>query len=175
VIIEAPPTTDSPDAQTLASGAELAVLVVEAGPTNAREVVDACAQLESMGTPVLGAVIGRYGRDSDPDRRTGEPAVVAATEEPGTDTTDATDEATPAAEVPESAPAVDGAVDGAPISGPVNGDATRRTSAAEVPLPAISTPVTPAPTGPPSNGNGVAPAGTPPHMVPPGFRGPAPR
>lgn len=67
VVIEAPPTTDSPDAQTLANVAELAVLVVESGPTRAREVVDACAQLESMGTPVLGAVIARFGRDSDVD------------------------------------------------------------------------------------------------------------
>ena len=69
VVIEAPPTTDSPDAQTLANVAELAVLVVESGPTRAREVVDACAQLESMGTPVLGAVIARFGRDSDVDLR----------------------------------------------------------------------------------------------------------
>jgi Mrp family chromosome partitioning ATPase len=69
VVLEAPPTTDSPDAQTLANVAELAVLVVESGPTRAREVVDACAQLESMGTPVLGAVIARFGRDSDVDLR----------------------------------------------------------------------------------------------------------
>jgi Mrp family chromosome partitioning ATPase len=69
VVLEAPPTTDSPDAQTLANVAELAVLVVESGPTRAREVLDACAQLESMGTPVLGAVIARYGKDSDADLR----------------------------------------------------------------------------------------------------------
>ena len=69
VVIEAPPTTDSPDAQTLANVAELAVLVVESGPTRAREVLDACAQLESMGTPVLGAVFARFGRDSDADLR----------------------------------------------------------------------------------------------------------
>lgn len=69
VVIEAPPTTDSPDAQTLANVAELAVLVVESGPTRAREVLDACAQLESMGTPVLGAVFARFGRDSDTDLR----------------------------------------------------------------------------------------------------------
>jgi Mrp family chromosome partitioning ATPase/capsular polysaccharide biosynthesis protein len=64
VVIEAPPTTDSPDAQTLANVAEIAVLVVEAGETSAREVLDACAQLESMHTAVLGAVIARYG-DAD--------------------------------------------------------------------------------------------------------------
>ena len=35
VVIEAPPTTESADAQTLATTAELAVLVVETGPTPA--------------------------------------------------------------------------------------------------------------------------------------------
>jgi Mrp family chromosome partitioning ATPase/capsular polysaccharide biosynthesis protein len=69
VVIEAPPTTDSPDAQTLANVAEIAVLVVESGETTAREVLDACAQLESMHTAVLGAVIARYGRDTDPEPR----------------------------------------------------------------------------------------------------------
>jgi Mrp family chromosome partitioning ATPase len=83
VVLEAPPTTDSPDAQTLANVAELAVLVVESGPTRAREVLDACAQLESMGTPVLGAVIARYGRDSDADLR-------VADVEPDDDTADET-------------------------------------------------------------------------------------
>jgi capsular polysaccharide biosynthesis protein/Mrp family chromosome partitioning ATPase len=204
VIIEAPPTTDSPDAQTLASGAELAVLVVEAGPTNAREVVDACAQLESMGTPVLGAVIGRYGRDSDPDRRTGEPAVGATTDERGTDVADdtatTTEEETPAAPDPSADAEKDA----------VSGEATWRTSPADVPLPAAQTPssapLTPvppanglptgerapgaatpsggtAPTGATStngatiasNGNGGAPAGAPSHLVPPGSRGPVPR
>ncbi|MGZ4508591.1 MAG: hypothetical protein ACXVX0_15205, partial [Blastococcus sp.] len=62
---------------TLASGAELAVLVVETGATNARDVVDACAQMESMGTPVLGAVMARYGRDSQRERSKGEAAVSA--------------------------------------------------------------------------------------------------
>src|SRR3954453_6147033 len=69
LVIEAPPTTESVEAQTLANVAALAVLVVEAGPTTAREVLDASAQLEAVGTPVLGAVIARYARDSDTDRR----------------------------------------------------------------------------------------------------------
>jgi Mrp family chromosome partitioning ATPase/capsular polysaccharide biosynthesis protein len=63
VVIEAPSTTDSPDAQTLANVAGLAVLVVETDSTSGREVLDACAQLESMRTAVLGAVLARYGRD----------------------------------------------------------------------------------------------------------------
>jgi Mrp family chromosome partitioning ATPase len=65
VVIEAPATSHSPDAQTLANVAELAVLVVEVGHTGARETLDACAQFESMGTPVLGAVIARYGKDGE--------------------------------------------------------------------------------------------------------------
>jgi Mrp family chromosome partitioning ATPase/capsular polysaccharide biosynthesis protein len=69
VVIEAPPTTDSPDAQTLANVAELAVLVVDGGHTAAREVLDACAQMESVGTAVLGAVMARYGKDSERDER----------------------------------------------------------------------------------------------------------
>ena len=52
--------------------------MVEAGQTAAREVLDACAQFESMGTPVLGAVIARYGSDSDADLR---PAAVEAEDE----------------------------------------------------------------------------------------------
>jgi Mrp family chromosome partitioning ATPase/capsular polysaccharide biosynthesis protein len=67
VVIEAPATADSPDAQTLANVAELAVIVVELGQTGAGEVLDACAQFESMGTPVLGAVVARYGKDAKPD------------------------------------------------------------------------------------------------------------
>lgn len=67
IVIEAPATADSPDAQTLANMAELAVLVVEVNQTGAREVLDACAQFESMGTQVLGAVVAHYGRDAKAD------------------------------------------------------------------------------------------------------------
>jgi Mrp family chromosome partitioning ATPase len=63
VVIEAPSTTDSPDAQTLANVADVAVLVVETDSTSGREVLDACAQLESMRTPVLGGMLARYGRE----------------------------------------------------------------------------------------------------------------
>ena len=64
VVIEAPATTESADAQTLADVSEAAVLVVEEGHTTGREVLDACAQLESMGTPVLGVVVARYERST---------------------------------------------------------------------------------------------------------------
>jgi Mrp family chromosome partitioning ATPase len=65
VVIEAPATSDSADAQTLANVAAIAVLVVELDHAGATEVLDACAQFESMGTPVLGAVVARYGKGGD--------------------------------------------------------------------------------------------------------------
>ncbi len=100
VVLEAPPTTDSPDAQTLANVAEIAVLVVEAGQTSSREVIDAVAQLESMHAAVLGAVIARYGRDSDLDGRLKRTAAEddEASHDPGDEATP-TDEATQADEV----------------------------------------------------------------------------
>lgn len=63
VVIEAPATANSTDAQTLAQVSDLAVLVVEAHQTRARDVSDAVAQFRSMHTPVLGAVFARYRRD----------------------------------------------------------------------------------------------------------------
>jgi uncharacterized protein involved in exopolysaccharide biosynthesis/MinD-like ATPase involved in chromosome partitioning or flagellar assembly len=115
VVIEAPSTTDSADAQTLANVAELAVLVIESGPTTAREVLDACAQLESVGTPVLGGVIARYGRDSDPEqRRSAAPVVVEELPEEtdassaGTDTEPDETDATAAADT-VATPVADGA------------------------------------------------------------------
>jgi Mrp family chromosome partitioning ATPase len=59
VVIEAPSAVDSPAGQSLARVAEVAVLVVELGRTSARDVLEACAQFETMGTPVLGAVTVR--------------------------------------------------------------------------------------------------------------------
>jgi uncharacterized protein involved in exopolysaccharide biosynthesis/Mrp family chromosome partitioning ATPase len=78
VVIEAPATADSSDAQTLANVAEIAVLVVELGQTRAREVLDACAQLESMGTPVLGAVVTRYERGGRAAGTTASPEIIEA-------------------------------------------------------------------------------------------------
>lgn len=69
VVIEGPATTTSPDAQTLAHLASLSVLVIEQGRATAHDVVDACALLESMRAPVLGAVLVRYRRDKKSDRR----------------------------------------------------------------------------------------------------------
>jgi len=74
VVIQAPPTTDGPDAQTLADVAGLAVVVVELGQTRAHEVIEARAQFESMGTPLLGAVVVGHGRDSQPRPRRQETA-----------------------------------------------------------------------------------------------------
>jgi len=63
VVIEAPPMTDSPDAQTLAPVAGVVVLVVETGRTRAREISDAVAEFRSVHVPVLGAVVVRYRTD----------------------------------------------------------------------------------------------------------------
>ncbi|WP_347059407.1 Wzz/FepE/Etk N-terminal domain-containing protein [Blastococcus sp. HT6-30] len=60
VVIEAPATREDSSVQTLANVAEIAVLVVEAGRTTARDVADALGQLESMNTSVVGAVLVRY-------------------------------------------------------------------------------------------------------------------
>lgn len=88
VVIEAPATAESADAQTLATMAAVAVLVVDAGHTTAREVIDACAQLESMHTPVLGAVFAKFGRDRVQRVDDDEPTVAtgAQTDPPTTDT-----------------------------------------------------------------------------------------
>jgi Mrp family chromosome partitioning ATPase len=157
VVIEAPPTTDGPSAQTLANVAELAVLVVESGPTRAREVVDACAQLESMGTPVLGAVIARFGRNSDADARR-----APAEEDAGASDVTASDE--------DSAPDEDTAAEPAVAH-----------SATTVDRPAGQPPVPPAngvgASAAPSNGSltGLPPRPMDTQVISPVSRGPAPR
>ena len=57
VVVEAPPTAASADAQSLASHASVAVLVVEVRRTRLAEVADAAAQLRRVGTPLLGALL----------------------------------------------------------------------------------------------------------------------
>jgi Mrp family chromosome partitioning ATPase len=57
VVIDAPSTSSSADAQTLAGLADAALLVVERRRTRFAEVSDAAEQLRRVGTPVLGAVM----------------------------------------------------------------------------------------------------------------------
>ncbi len=57
VVIEAPSTAASADAQSLASLADAAILAVELRRTTHAEVVDAAEQLRRVGTPLLGAVV----------------------------------------------------------------------------------------------------------------------
>ncbi len=57
VIVEAPSTASGADAQSLASMADVAVLVVEAGRTHHTQVADAATQLLRVGTRLLGAVV----------------------------------------------------------------------------------------------------------------------
>jgi Mrp family chromosome partitioning ATPase/capsular polysaccharide biosynthesis protein len=76
IVIEAPSTTDSPDAQTLAHAAGAALLVVALGQTTSGEVLDASEQFESMGTPVLAAVAAHNwstnAHDLHPESPTGQ-------------------------------------------------------------------------------------------------------
>jgi Mrp family chromosome partitioning ATPase len=200
VVIEAPPTRDSPDAQTLANVAELAVLVVEAADTSAHDVLDACAQLESVHTAVLGAVIARYGRDSTVDRRGGEtveadePAPVAP-EEPSTagdvGSTEAVDADEATAEPAEDAEQEEEKVpSGATASGtapaapgvtvtqeiPAIGHGTNPAMTQEIPAIGHGTPHDRSHTGQQERpGDDVVPTTTRPALVPPTTQGPAPR
>ncbi|WP_407567009.1 Wzz/FepE/Etk N-terminal domain-containing protein [Polymorphospora sp. A560] len=57
VVIEAPSTATSADAQSLASFADAALIAVELRRTRRDEVTDAADQLRRIGTPLLGAVV----------------------------------------------------------------------------------------------------------------------
>lgn len=57
VVVEAPPTCASADAQTLAADADAALLVVEEHRAQLAEVADAVAQLRRIGVQPLGAVV----------------------------------------------------------------------------------------------------------------------
>ncbi|GAA1617384.1 lipopolysaccharide biosynthesis protein [Catellatospora bangladeshensis] len=94
LVVEAPSTATSADAQSLASLADAAILAVETRRTRRPEVADAAEQLRRVGTPLLGAVM--MPRLSHRARR-------------GGDTVPATDEspARPAEETP-----VDGSSNG---------------------------------------------------------------
>jgi Mrp family chromosome partitioning ATPase len=57
VVVEAPSTATSADAQSLASLADAAIIAVELRRTHCAEVSDAADQLRRVGTPLLGAVV----------------------------------------------------------------------------------------------------------------------
>ncbi|MEU7908682.1 Wzz/FepE/Etk N-terminal domain-containing protein [Actinoplanes sp. NPDC049118] len=57
VVIEAPSTTSSADAQSLASLADAAILAVELRRAKRPALLDAAEQLSRVGTPLLGAVV----------------------------------------------------------------------------------------------------------------------
>lgn len=73
VVVEAPSTATSADAQSLASLADAAILAVELRRTARPQVVDADEQLRRVGTPLLGAVV----LPRIPARRGSAPAVPA--------------------------------------------------------------------------------------------------
>ncbi|HKT05118.1 MAG TPA: Wzz/FepE/Etk N-terminal domain-containing protein [Rugosimonospora sp.] len=57
LVVEAPSTSVSADAQSLASLADAAILAVEVRRSTHAEVADAAAQLRRVGTPLLGGVV----------------------------------------------------------------------------------------------------------------------
>ncbi|MFI1990193.1 Wzz/FepE/Etk N-terminal domain-containing protein [Actinoplanes sp. NPDC020271] len=57
IVIEAPSTSSSADAQSLASFADAAILAVELRRTSRPALMDATEQLQRVGTPLLGAVV----------------------------------------------------------------------------------------------------------------------
>ena len=57
VVIEAPSTSSSADAQGLASLADAALLAVELRKSRRPALLDAAEQLQRVGTPLLGAVV----------------------------------------------------------------------------------------------------------------------
>jgi Mrp family chromosome partitioning ATPase len=57
VVIEAPATSMSADAQSVASLADTALIAVELRRTRYADVIDAAEQLRRVGTPLLGAVV----------------------------------------------------------------------------------------------------------------------
>jgi hypothetical protein len=57
VVIEAPSTSSSADAQSLASLADAAILAVELRRSRRPALLDAVEQLQRVGTPLLGAVV----------------------------------------------------------------------------------------------------------------------
>jgi capsular polysaccharide biosynthesis protein/MinD-like ATPase involved in chromosome partitioning or flagellar assembly len=71
VVIEAPSTSSSADAQSLASLADAAILAVELRRARRPALLDAAEQLQRVGTPLLGAVVlprlsGSHSADENP-------------------------------------------------------------------------------------------------------------
>ncbi|MEV0605086.1 Wzz/FepE/Etk N-terminal domain-containing protein [Polymorphospora rubra] len=80
VVLEAPSTASSADAQSLASFADAAIIAVELRRTRRPEVSDAARQLHRVGTPLLGAVVMPRltpHRDGEPGARDGRTAAAA--------------------------------------------------------------------------------------------------
>jgi Mrp family chromosome partitioning ATPase len=78
VVVEAPSTATSADAQSLASLADAAIVAVELRRTRNTEIGDAADQLRRVGTPLLGAVVlPKLAASRDRDEREHAPVTVA--------------------------------------------------------------------------------------------------
>jgi Mrp family chromosome partitioning ATPase len=62
VVVEAPPTSTSADAQALAAMADVVILAVEPHQTLRRDLADAVAEFGGVQAEVIGAVIVTYAR-----------------------------------------------------------------------------------------------------------------
>ncbi len=83
VILEAPSTSVSADAQSLAGLADAAIVVVETERSELIEVADAAEQLHRIGTPVIGAVVlPRLRRGTAAGRPTTGPHIPAPAQAP---------------------------------------------------------------------------------------------
>ncbi|WP_432831733.1 lipopolysaccharide biosynthesis protein [Dactylosporangium sp. CA-092794] len=80
VVVEAPSTATSADAQSLASLADAAIVAVELRRTRNTELADAADQLRRVGTPLLGAVVlPRLAAPRGDEREAGAGTTAAAT------------------------------------------------------------------------------------------------
>lgn len=87
VIVEAPPTSTSADAQALAALADVVILAVEGRHTLRRDVVDAVAEFDRVGADVLGAVLVTFTRRviRQARRQSSSPAPPETMSQPDTD------------------------------------------------------------------------------------------
>jgi hypothetical protein len=94
LVIEAPSTATSADAQSLAGVADAAIVAVELRRTRYPQIVDAAEQLRRVGTLLLGAVVG----PKLPHRETPSQPHVRPTPAMATAETDPSDSGEPAAD-----------------------------------------------------------------------------
>nr|MBA3525098.1 hypothetical protein [Geodermatophilaceae bacterium] len=125
VILDAPPTATSAQAQSLAALCDTALVVIEAGTTGADDVNDAVVQLTAMQTSLVGSVLmprRRRGRWGGPAKRqqSAKSTITVAPTRPTAPAPANPGEATPAARLPDER---------SPEGKDTNGHSVRRSAA----------------------------------------------